>query len=59
MAAQIAGSVVLWFPDPSILDDPLGEGGDSLMSQTILAVVQRLTEPRHATSNSQTVPTDH
>ncbi|MEJ2579023.1 MAG: hypothetical protein P8Z68_07985 [Kineosporiaceae bacterium] len=45
IAAQIAGSVVLWFQDPDILDDPLQEEGRSLMSRTILAIFQRLTEP--------------
>jgi AcrR family transcriptional regulator len=45
IAAQIAGSVVLWFQDPEILDDPLGEEGVSLMSRAILAVFERLTEP--------------
>ncbi len=45
VAAQIAGSVVLWFQDPDVLDDPLGEEGRSLMSRTILATFQRLTEP--------------
>jgi hypothetical protein len=45
VAAQIAGSVVIWFADPKILDDPAGEPGRSLMSRSILAIVDALTEP--------------
>jgi hypothetical protein len=44
VAAQIAGPVVIWFQDPEILDDPLDEPGRSLMSRTVLAVFERLTE---------------
>ncbi len=44
VAAQIAGSVVIWFADPEILDDPAGEQGRSLMSRSILATVDLLTE---------------
>lgn len=45
VASQIAGSVVTWYADPALLDDPLGEEGASLMSRAILAIVERLTEP--------------
>jgi len=45
VAAQIAGSVVIWYADPAILDDPLGQEGASLMSRSILAIFDRLTEP--------------
>jgi AcrR family transcriptional regulator len=45
VAAQIAGSVVVWFADPAILDDPAGEPDRSLMSRSVLALFDRLTEP--------------
>jgi AcrR family transcriptional regulator len=45
MAAQVAGSVVVWFADPDILLDPLGEQDASLMSRVMLAIFHRLTEP--------------
>jgi hypothetical protein len=45
IAAQIAGSVVVWHADPAILDDALGEKDASLMSRSILALFQSLTEP--------------
>jgi AcrR family transcriptional regulator len=45
VAAQIAGSVVLWFEDRDGLDDPLGEPGWSLTSRSILAIFERFTEP--------------
>jgi hypothetical protein len=45
IASQIAGSVVTWYADPALLDDPLGEDGVSLMSRSILALFERLTEP--------------
>lgn len=45
VAAQIAGSVVVWFADPQILDDPAGRPGRSLMSHSVLAIVDQLTEP--------------
>lgn len=45
IASQIAGSVVTWYADPALLDDPLGEEGASLMSRAILALFERLTEP--------------
>ncbi|WP_322748171.1 MULTISPECIES: hypothetical protein [unclassified Frankia] len=45
MAAQVAGSVVIWFGDPDILKDPEGEEGRSLMSRSMLAIFERLTEP--------------
>jgi hypothetical protein len=45
VAAQIAGSVVVWFADPDILDDPAGEQGRSLVSRSILAIFDSLTEP--------------
>lgn len=45
IASQIAGSVVTWYADPALLDDPLGEEGASLMSRSILALFERLTEP--------------
>jgi hypothetical protein len=47
VAAQIAGSVVVWFADPDILDDPVGEPGRSLMSRYVLAIFEQLTEPEH------------
>jgi hypothetical protein len=50
VAAQIAGSVVIWFADPEILDDPVGEPGRSLMSRSVLAIFDRLTEPDHGRS---------
>jgi|GEM_PF-2028017 len=45
VSAHIAGSVVVWFSDPEILHDPLGEEGASLMSRAILAIVESVTEP--------------
>jgi len=45
MAAQVAGSVVVWFADPEILRDPLGEQDASLMSRVMVAIFRRLTEP--------------
>lgn len=45
IASQIAGSVVTWYADAALLDDPLGEDGTSLMSRAILALFERLTEP--------------
>ena len=45
MAAQLAGSVVVWFADPDILRDPLGEQDGSLMSRVMVAIFHRLTEP--------------
>jgi hypothetical protein len=45
VSAQIAGSVVIWFADPDILHDPEGHPGRSLMSRTVLAIFERLTEP--------------
>jgi hypothetical protein len=45
MAAQVAGSVVVWFADPDILRDPLGEQDASLMSRVMVAIFRRLTEP--------------
>jgi len=45
MAAQVAGSVVVWFADPEILRDPLGEEDASLMSRVMVAIFRRLTEP--------------
>jgi hypothetical protein len=45
VAAQINGSVVIWYHDPAILDDPLNEDGWSLVSRSILAIFERFTEP--------------
>lgn len=45
MAAQVVGSVVVWFADPDILRDPLGEQDASLMSRVMVAIFHRLTEP--------------
>ncbi|GAB3256182.1 hypothetical protein GCM10027448_24770 [Nocardioides dilutus] len=45
MAAQVVGSVVVWFADPEILHDPLGEEDASLMSRVMVAIFDRLTEP--------------
>jgi AcrR family transcriptional regulator len=45
MAAQIAGAVVVWFADPEIVRDPLGEQDASLMSRVMVAIFDRLTEP--------------
>ncbi len=45
ISAQIAGSVVTWYADPALLDDPLGETEASLMSRSVLALFERLTEP--------------
>lgn len=43
MAAQIIGSVVIWFADPDILRDPLGEEDASLASRVMVAILDRLT----------------
>lgn len=45
MAAQIVGSVVIWFADPDVLRDPLGEEGASLMSRAMVAIFNQLTVP--------------
>ena len=45
MAAQVVGSVVVWFADPDILRDPRGEQEASLMSRVMVAIFDRLTEP--------------
>jgi len=45
IAAQIVGSTVIWFADPALLDDPMSEDGCSLMSRSILAVLESLIEP--------------
>ena len=45
MAAQVVGSVVVWFSDPEILRDPLGEQDASLMSRVMVTIFDRLTEP--------------
>ena len=45
MAAQVVGSVVVWFADPDILRDPLGEQEASLMSRVMVTIFDRLTEP--------------
>ncbi len=45
ISSQIAGSVVTWYADPALLDDPLGEANASLMSRSILALFERFTEP--------------
>jgi hypothetical protein len=45
VAAQIGGSVIIWFADPESLEDPAGEDGWSLTSRTILAIFQQFTEP--------------
>jgi len=44
VAAQVVGSVVIWFSDPDILLDPLGEEDASLMSRVMVAIFERLTE---------------
>jgi hypothetical protein len=54
VAAQIAGSVVISFADPALLDDPLGEEGRSLMSRSILAIFNSLTEPAEVTAGAAT-----
>ena len=43
MAAQIVGSVVIWFADPEILRDPLGEEDASLASRVMVAILDQLT----------------
>jgi hypothetical protein len=48
MAAHIAGSVVIWFADPDVLRDPLGEEGASLMSRAMVAIFDQLTCDRPA-----------
>jgi hypothetical protein len=45
MAAQIVGSVVIWFADPDILRDPLGEDEASLASRAMVAIFDRMTTP--------------
>jgi hypothetical protein len=45
VAAQISGSVIIWFADPGSLEDPAGEDGWSLASRTILAIFMQFTEP--------------
>jgi hypothetical protein len=45
MAAQIVGSVVIWFADPDILRDPLGDDEASLMSRAMVAIFERMTVP--------------
>lgn len=45
IASQIAGSVVTWYADPALLEDPLGEENASLMSRAVLAIFERFTEP--------------
>jgi hypothetical protein len=45
MAAQILGSVVIWFADPEILRDPLGEEDASLVSRVVVAILDQLTVP--------------
>jgi AcrR family transcriptional regulator len=56
VAAQIGGSVVLWFEDPELLDDPLGGDGPSMMSWAILGIVERLTEPAPPEGPAQDAP---
>lgn len=51
IAAQIAGSVVIWHQDPALLDDPLGEENSSLMSRAILAIFNWMTEQDPARSS--------
>jgi hypothetical protein len=43
MAAQVVGSVVIWFADPEILRDPLGDEHASLASRVMVAMLERLT----------------
>jgi hypothetical protein len=43
MAAQIVGSVVVWFAEPAILHDPVGEQDASLLSRLMVAIFRRLT----------------
>jgi hypothetical protein len=45
VAAQISGSVIIWFADEESLDDPAGEDGWSLASRVILAIFRQFTEP--------------
>lgn len=45
ISSQIAGSVVTWYADPALLDDPLGEPDASLMSRSVLALFESLTKP--------------
>lgn len=54
MAAQIVGSVVIWFADPDIIRDPLGEEGASLMSRAMVAIFDRLTIPADGDLGSAT-----
>jgi hypothetical protein len=35
----------VWFADPDILRDPLGEQDASLMSRVMVAIFHRLAEP--------------
>jgi hypothetical protein len=45
VAAQIAGSVVIWFADPQSQDDPAGQDGWPLVARAILAIFLQFTEP--------------
>ena len=45
MAAQVTGSVIIWFADPEALADPAGEEGWSLTSRTMFAIFLQFTEP--------------
>ncbi|HST83330.1 MAG TPA: hypothetical protein VLL08_16465 [Kineosporiaceae bacterium] len=45
VAAQIGGSIIVWFADPDSLDDPAGQDGWSLASRAILAIFTQFTEP--------------
>lgn len=44
VAAQVTGSVALWWADPQILDDPFGAGA-SLTARVSALLVEQLTEP--------------
>lgn len=48
VAAQIGGSVLLWYADPVVDEDPAGQGGPSLIARTIVAIVESMTEPADA-----------
>lgn len=50
MAAQVVGSVVVWFADPDMLRDPLGEQDASLMSRVMVAIFHQLSETGTAPS---------
>jgi hypothetical protein len=54
MAAQVVGSVVIWFSDPDILRDPLGEEGASLMSRAMVAIFNQLTVSADGEAGSAT-----